>query len=61
MYALCSDVMLKAIRRCIQLSLDASNLCVKKEDFIEAINENRPSVSIDELKRYKALSQLYVK
>nr|XP_023686088.1 peroxisome biogenesis factor 6 isoform X2 [Paramormyrops kingsleyae] len=64
MYALCSDAMTLAIKRkinCIQEGLDteSSQLVLSSEDFWQALEKLRPSVSDQELLKYKLIQQKF--
>ncbi|XP_048843762.1 peroxisome assembly factor 2 isoform X2 [Brienomyrus brachyistius] len=64
MYALCSDAMTLAIKRkigCIQEGLDteSSPLVLSSEDFWQALEKLRPSVSDQELLKYKLIQQKF--
>ena len=58
LYALCSDAMLCAIKRCIATSSSAPQ--VSNADFAQALQTLTPSVSMDELLRYDQLAAQFV-
>ncbi|XP_019404095.1 PREDICTED: peroxisome biogenesis factor 6 [Crocodylus porosus] len=65
LYALCSDAMMHVIKRkveCIEEGLDteSSDLVLTMEDFLQAVAGLQPSVSDQELLRYKLIQQKFV-
>ena len=59
MYALCSDAMLRAIKRCVDGQDPTVKPIVTTDDFEQAIAQLHPSVSLKELERYNTLAQQY--
>ncbi|KAM6972481.1 peroxisomal ATPase PEX6 [Aplochiton taeniatus] len=62
LYALCSDAMMAAIKRKIALITDGldceqSPLVINKEDFSQALATHRPSISDQQLLKYKHLQE----
>ena len=57
LYALCSDAMLHAIKRCIATGAQVPE--VTGDDFAAALLQFMPSVSINELQRYEAIAAQY--
>ncbi|XP_033829942.1 peroxisomal ATPase PEX6 [Periophthalmus magnuspinnatus] len=62
LYALCCDAMTSALKRKIGLieqncDSEDSSLCLCLEDFVIAVKDFKPSVSEQELQRYKDLQQ----
>ncbi|XP_068683624.1 peroxisomal ATPase PEX6-like [Montipora foliosa] len=66
-YALCSDAMLNSVKSKIDLleqgkadpSLESDEILVTEEDFRKALDALVPSVSLQELKRYKDLQRQF--
>lgn len=66
-YALCSDAMLNSVKSKINLleqgkadpSLESDEILVTEEDFRKALDALVPSVSLQELKRYKDLQRQF--
>lgn len=66
-YALCSDAILQSVKRKIEeLELDAADPCVDdtdiqvtEADFRKALDSLAPSVSQQELKRYKDIQKQF--
>ncbi|XP_074659019.1 peroxisomal ATPase PEX6-like [Tubulanus polymorphus] len=59
-YALCSDATLHAITKKIELlengtHVDQSSLVIEEDDFMEALKNLQPSVSLEELERYSEI------
>ncbi|TRY54481.1 hypothetical protein DNTS_009199 [Danionella cerebrum] len=64
LYALCSDAMMSAIKRKITritegLESEAGSLTLTASDFSQALSDLQPSVSEQELQRYKLIQQKF--